>query len=357
MTTGTTLHAVTALFKGRTAFADKDLQPLVRRDRIPFLSYPIVPFTAGGCPAIVVEILWRPALSFRVLGLHLPVTANTWRGLTHRQSPNEARNLSRKTKMANLIPMSPARVVVLAADNTPMNTQLLVGALSQDKQFQMVESPSSPAATLGLVKRDKPDVVVLSGDLTESAAGADLIPEIRLVSPWSRVVVLLNSSEREAVISAFRAGAVGVFCRTEPVRVLAKCIRCVHAGQVWASSAELQFVVQALGRPGRVRLTPETEAALSAREIDVVVGLTDGLSNREIARRLNLTEHTVKNYLCRIFEKLGVSSRVEVILQALGRTSSSELAAPSGPLKRPHLVPESSRGRSKGRSSMREIAN
>ncbi len=259
--------------------------------------------------------------------------------------------------MANLIPMSPARVVVLAADNTPMNTQLLVGALSQDKQFQMLESPSSPAAILGLVKRDKPHVVVLSGELTDSAAGSDLMPEIRLQSPLSRVVVLLNSSEREAVISAFRAGALGVFCRTEPVRLLAKCIRCVHAGQVWASSAELQFVLQALGGPGQARLTPETEAALSAREIDVVVGLTDGLSNREIARRLNLTEHTVKNYLCRIFEKLGVSSRVEVILQALGRTASSELAAPSGPVKRPHLVPESSRARSKGRSSMREIAN
>jgi len=78
--------------------------------------------------------------------------------------------------MANLIPMSPARVVVLAADNTPMNTQLLVGALSQDKQFQMLESPSSPAAILGLVKRDKPHVVVLSGELTDSAAGSDLMP-------------------------------------------------------------------------------------------------------------------------------------------------------------------------------------
>jgi DNA-binding NarL/FixJ family response regulator len=124
--------------------------------------------------------------------------------------------------MANLIPMSPARVVVLAADNTPMNTQLLVGALSLDKQFQMVESPSSPAAILVLVKRDNPHVVVLSGELAKSAAGSDLIPEIRLQSPSSRVVVLLDSSEREAVISAFRAGALGVFCRTEPVRLLAK---------------------------------------------------------------------------------------------------------------------------------------
>ena len=257
--------------------------------------------------------------------------------------------------MANLIPMSSERVVVLAVDNTPMNTQLLVGALSQEKQFQMLAAPSSPAAILALVKRDKPHVAVLSREFTESAAGSDLIREIRSQSLSTRVIVLLNSSEREAVISAFRSGALGVFCRTEPVRLLAKCIRCVHAGQVWASSAELQFLVQALGGPGRARLTSETEAVLSAREIDVVVGLTEGLSNREIARHLKLTEHTVKNYLCRIFEKLGVSSRVEVILHALGR--STDLAPAFGPAKRPHLVPENSRSGSKARPRISEIAN
>jgi DNA-binding NarL/FixJ family response regulator len=171
------------------------------------------------------------------------------------------------------------------------------------------------------------------------------------------VIVLLNSSEREAVISAFRAGALGIFCRTESVRLLAKCIRSVHAGQVWASSAELQFVLQALAGPARARFTPETEAALSPREIDVVLGLTEGLSNRDIAKRLNLTEHTVKNYLGRIFEKLGVSSRVEVVLHALGRSTASELAAPFGFAKRPHLVPEDSRSGSKTRSNMREVAN
>jgi DNA-binding NarL/FixJ family response regulator len=79
---------------------------------------------------------------------------------------------------------------------------------------------------------------------------------------------------------------------------------------------------------------------LSARELDVVVGLTEGLSNREIAQRLSLTEHTVKNYLCRIFEKLGVSSRVEVILYALGRGTAGEPLSPNASDPRPHLVPD-----------------
>ena len=261
--------------------------------------------------------------------------------------------------MANLIPIStPDRVIVLVADSTPMDTQLLVAALAQEKQFQVLESPSSSTAIVAFVKRDKPHVVVLSEELTESAAGSDLIRELRSQSGSTRIIVLLKSSGREAVIKAFRAGAQGVFCRTEALRLLAKCIRCVHAGQVWASSSELHYVLEALGGPTRARFTPETEALLSAREIDVVVGLTEGLSNREIARRLNLTEHTVKNYLCRIFEKLGVSSRVEVILHALGRTAANESAVASfAAAKRPHLLQENSRPISKGRSNVREIAN
>jgi len=260
--------------------------------------------------------------------------------------------------MANLIPIPTSdRVVVTVADSTPMDTQLLVAALAQEKQFQVLESASSPAAILALIRREKTHVVVLSEELTESATGSDLIRDIRAQSASARVVVLLKGSAREAVIKAFRAGAQGVFCRTEPLRLLAKCIRCVHAGQVWASSSELHYVLEALGGPTRARFTPETEALLSVREIDVVVGLTEGLSNREIAKRLKLTEHTVKNYLCRIFEKLGVSSRVEVILHALGRTGTSNGTSSFAPVRRPHLVSENGRSLGKVRSSIREMAN
>ena len=260
--------------------------------------------------------------------------------------------------MAHLIPIPTSdRVVVVVADSTPMDTQLLVAALAQEKQFQVLESPSSSAAILALVRREKTHVVVLNEELADSATGSDLIRDIRTQSPTARVIVLLKSSGREAVIKAFRAGAQGVFCRTEPLRLLAKCIRCVHLGQVWASSSELHYVLEALGGPTRARFTPETEALLSAREIDVVVGLTEGLSNREIARRLNLTEHTVKNYLCRIFEKLGVSSRVEVILHALGRAGTSDASSSFASLRRPHLVSGNGRSPGKVRSGVREMAN
>jgi two-component system nitrate/nitrite response regulator NarL len=211
------------------------------------------------------------------------------------------------------------QIRVLAADSTSMSTQLLVDALARDAQLRMIESPAGGMNLLSLVKREKPHVAVVSAQIGDkNRGGFELAREIRVQSPGTRLVMLLDASERSSVVEAFRAGAQGVFCRTEPFRLLAKCIQCVHAGQVWASSGELQFLLEALAQPTISNISANGGSLLSARELDVVRCLAEGLTNREIAQRLKLTEHTVKNYLFRIFDKLGVSSRVEVVLYALG---------------------------------------
>jgi DNA-binding NarL/FixJ family response regulator len=214
------------------------------------------------------------------------------------------------------------RLRILAADSTAMSTQLLVEALARDGQFLMVESGPTAAALLQLAKRDRPHVAVISASFREGQMGGfELVREVRTQSPDTRAIVLLDSSERASVTQAFRAGAQGVFCRTEPFRLLAKSIQCVNAGQVWASSTELQYLLEALTQPSVIAFNGKGNSVLSAREIDVVRCVSEGLTNREIALRLKLTEHTVKNYLFRIFDKLGVSSRVEVVLYALGSSS------------------------------------
>ena len=161
----------------------------------------------------------------------------------------------------------------------------------------------------------------------DNGGDSDLVREIRSEAPVTRVIVLLDASERASVVEAFRAGAQGVFCRTEPFRLLSRCIQCVHQGQIWASSSELQYVLEALARPPLPKV--KGGSLLSVRETDVVRCLVEGLTNREIAQRLKLTEHTVKNYLFRIFEKLGVSSRVEVVLYALGQLAPLSTVASS----------------------------
>ncbi|MGO9087469.1 MAG: LuxR C-terminal-related transcriptional regulator [Terriglobales bacterium] len=227
------------------------------------------------------------------------------------------------------------RLRVLAADSTAMSTQLLVQALARDPQFDMIESGPEVSTVLHLVKLEKPQIALVSARLGEDHGGYDLVREIRSHSPATRVIVLLDASDMGSVIEAFRAGAQGVFCRTEPFPLLGKCIRCVHQGQIWASSSELQHLLDAFARPTFAKVQIKGKSLLSARETDVVRCVAEGLTNREISQRLKLTEHTVKNYLFRIFEKLGVSSRVEVVLFALGQRGPHPLASSNGRRSQP----------------------
>lgn len=235
-----------------------------------------------------------------------------------------------------------ARPRVLALDDTAMTTQLLFDALGRDAQFQMIESPSDLSNILPLVKREKPEIVLISANLSDPKRGGfEMVRQVRTESPSSRVIVLIDYSEPGTVTEAFRAGAQGVFCRTEPFKLLAKCIQCVANGEVWASRSELQFILESLAQPGLSTSMNLAAGVLSARETDVVRCVAEGLTNRDIAQRLKLTEHTVKNYLFRIFDKLGVSSRVEVALYAIRNSGPNRnSAAPSRKLAQPPATPE-----------------
>ncbi|MGA2413921.1 MAG: response regulator transcription factor [Candidatus Sulfotelmatobacter sp.] len=213
-------------------------------------------------------------------------------------------------------PQKLERIRVLAADSTRMGSQLLAQALAQDEQFHVTGvEPKSPAI-LSAVAEQRPHVVLMSSLLEDSATqGFDVTRQLCAGHPETRVILLMDTSNASAVVEAFRCGARGVFSRTESSAALAKCISSVHHGQVWANSAELRYVIEALRESEPVRLVDAGgQALLSKREQDVVRCVAEGLSNREIATALKLTEHTVKNYLFRIFDKLGVSSRVEVVL-------------------------------------------
>ncbi len=214
------------------------------------------------------------------------------------------------------LPEKMERIKVLAAESTRMNSQLLAEALAQDCQLEVEGIEPKQASILSAVAKQRPHVVLISSALEDSGTqGFDLARQISAGYPGTRVILLMDASHPAAVVQAFRCGAHGIFSRTESSKHLAKCIHSVHQGQVWANSAELRYVIEALRVSEPMRLVDSGgEAILSKREQDVVRCVAEGLSNREIASCLGLTEHTVKNYLFRIFDKLGVSSRVEVVL-------------------------------------------
>jgi DNA-binding NarL/FixJ family response regulator len=130
--------------------------------------------------------------------------------------------------------------------------------------------------------------------------------------------MLLPSRDRELVIDAFRCGAHGVIFRDEPLEILSKCIHAIHQGQVWANSQHLGYLLEALGRTKPMHLQDSRGTRLLSKREEAVVRLVaDGLTNKQISNELTLSEHTVRNYLFRIFDKLGVSTRVELVLYCL----------------------------------------
>ena len=171
--------------------------------------------------------------------------------------------------------------------------------------------------------KNEADVAVIGARLEENALGGlTVTKEIRAGHSGLRVVMILDSSKPTAVVEAFRAGATGIFSRDQSSELLCKCIHAVHRGQVWASSKELHFMIEALGStvptPAKsIRLA--RPGLLTKREEGVVHLVAEGLTNRDISHQLNLSEHTVRNYLFRIFNKVGTSNRLELALYAIDR--------------------------------------
>ena len=171
---------------------------------------------------------------------------------------------------------------------------------------------------LQLLQCERFDVVLIGiGVAEDPVAGTRFIRQVQSLNPRLSVVALLETRQRGLIVEALRSGARGVFCRSDSFEALCKCIRCVHAGQVWATSRELEFVIDALVEHGARTPRSNGSRQLSKREEEITRLVAEGYSNRQISERLHLSEHTIKNYLFRVFEKLGVSTRVGLTLYAL----------------------------------------
>lgn len=210
-------------------------------------------------------------------------------------------------------------VLVVTADN--MTSELLRNAFAHGRKGFAVETMtgSSQKIISGLAAH-KPDVALISEELQDGPqAGVKVLQRLQS-SEHIPAIMLLQCSKPECVVNAFRGGARGIFYRTHSLKALSKCIRMVHRGQIWASNEDVEHLINALTRTKPMHLNnPEGMPLLTRREEEVVHLVADGLKNREIAEHLQVKEHSVRNYIYRIFEKLGVSSRVELILYAFSQ--------------------------------------
>ncbi len=224
--------------------------------------------------------------------------------------------------------MQNSRIRVLVAEGTRIHTELLAASLRHNPVLEIFTPAADFSDVVESAVHHRVDVAVIGSRLAEDPLGGlEALRKMRVLRSKIRGIILLDSSKPETVLAAFRAGARGLFSREASLETLSDCVRRVHMGEVCANSEQMAIALEALTSSPTLRAAHSGRlASLSKRELDVVFSLAEGLSNREIAARLGLSQHTVKNYLFKVFDKLGVSSRIELLFLALNHTEANQPA-------------------------------
>jgi DNA-binding NarL/FixJ family response regulator len=222
-------------------------------------------------------------------------------------------------------------VLVITPDN--ITAELLKSAFAhgRKKSFAVQMLSGTSQKVIGRLTAHKPQVALICDELQDSPfAGFKVLQKLRESHHDTAAVMLLQCSRPDCVVEAFREGARGVFSRAHSLKALSKCIRAVHQGQYWANNQDLGHIMSALSQRKTLQFNDvDGMPLLTRREEDVVRLVADGMKNGEIAKALGVAEHSIRNYLYRIFDKLGVSSRVELILYTINQRERSNWTAPS----------------------------
>jgi DNA-binding NarL/FixJ family response regulator len=213
-----------------------------------------------------------------------------------------------------LQPMADAldEIRIVIADDHPTFRDRLKGVLESEPGFRVVGEVADGPAAIDAARTLLPDVMLL--DVVMPRVGG--LPTLSAVSEWpTRVIVLAAAISEGAVLQALQLGARGVVLKQAATRDLLEGIRRVVDGKFVVGDGAVECVAEAIRRPGTVQT--ERRYNLTRRELEIVTAIVAGHNNRDIADRLKISVQTVKHHLTSVFDKTGVSSRLELALFAI----------------------------------------
>jgi len=219
---------------------------------------------------------------------------------------------------------------VLLADSNQTQSQLLSGALRRQARMKVACCPGELSDCLDALRSTPVDIVLLGDSPTHHDHLVDVVRHLHASFPYVGLILLLDSYDRNLVVDAMREGARGLFCRSQqPFRALCRCISVVYQGQLWTNTEQMDYLVEALTSVPQARVTNgKGEGILTPREEQIAGLVAEGIGNRDVARQLTIKENTVKKALLRVYDKLGVSNRVELVLYVLTRSSLQKRSTP-----------------------------
>jgi len=197
---------------------------------------------------------------------------------------------------------------VMVVDDHPIVRQVLVAILEDEPDFEVAGSAGSAEAALDLIDHTQADVILLDLELP-GIDGVAAIPRLLEVLPNGQVVVFTAYATDQRVFGAIRAGAKGYLLKGASTAEIARAIRATHAGESYLEPRIAGKLLQEVRAP--------RHTGLSQRELGVLRLITAGMSNKQIARSLSITERTVKFHVTSILKKLDADNRARAVAIAL----------------------------------------
>lgn len=219
-------------------------------------------------------------------------------------------------------PKENRRIRILIADDHPIFRDGLRTLLSLQPDFEIVAEAHNGTEVLEALDRHAPDVLLLDLKMP-GLDGLSVLQRLQTVKNPTRVIVLTASEDKNELVQAMRLGTSGIVLKQTPTEMLIKSIRKVYAGEIWLDSNTTAAVMRQFSKGEEAPFTtagPNRErdrSPLSQREREIVSFVAQGYKNKEMAEKMFISEQTVKNHLHNIFDKLGVSDRLELALYAI----------------------------------------
>src|ERR1700674_2397865 len=221
---------------------------------------------------------------------------------------------------------------VIVADGEPIFRVGVRKIMAVEDDIRIVAQVETAQNALTAVGRFEADLILLEGGLSHSPS--EMVSSLLAVAPALKIVLVMIETTEEDTVELLRLGVRGIVTRSIAPDLLIKCIRKVHEGETWLDHKGVNWVLQAYRAQASQLISPRNRVKLSPKEIQIIAGVTQGLRNKEIAQEVGTTEQVVKNYLRKIYDKLGVSDRLELALYCLhNKIIQSELDAEGGAQK------------------------
>jgi two-component system nitrate/nitrite response regulator NarL len=212
----------------------------------------------------------------------------------------------------------PAAIDIVISDDHPIFREGLRKLLEADPGLRVVGEAADGEETVRLVCQLKPKILLLDLSMPK-VTGLEALRELSKLGIQTHIIVLTAAIEKEQVIEALQLGAHGIILKHSTLQLLLKSIRCVSDGQYWVGQESVSDLIQALRQmmPDHRPSEASRDFGLTPREVQVIALIVAGYTNKDLARQLGISEHTAKHHLTNIFDKLGVSNRLELVLFAI----------------------------------------